>query len=379
MRNSKNFIRLFKPSVGTAEINSIKKVFKKSWLGYGSTVKEFEEKFSKYIGSKYAIGFNSCTAALHIALKANKFKPGKKVLVPSITFSATAAAALYCNLIPVFVDIEEKSLNMDFDDLKRKYTKDCVAVIPVHFGGHPCEMEKIVPWTKKKSLVVIEDCAHTCGGYYKGKKLGTWGDYGCFSFEDKKTITTGDGGMLCTNNKKNISLIRSLSFHGWSNDPWQRHLGGPGKKHWYYEINNLGYKYNMNNLLASIGISQLKKLNRFNYKRILILKKYLAGIKNCKNIYPAFPYKLEKSCYWMFSLRTKKRDEFIDFLRSRRISSGVHLMPLPLHPLYRKYNKKVNRSLKVWKELVSLPFFPDMNFKQVEYIIRSIKEFDNKF
>jgi len=202
MKGSKNFIRLVKPSVGFAEINSIKKVFKKAWLGYGSTVKEFEEKFSKYIGSKYAVGFNSCTAALHVALKINKFKPKKKVLVPSITFSATAAVALYCNLTPVFVDIEEKSLNMDFEDLKRKYTKDCVAVIPVHFGGHPCKMEKIVPWAKRKNLVIIEDCAQTCGGYYKGKKLGTWGDYSCFSFEDKKIITTGDGGMLCTKNKK---------------------------------------------------------------------------------------------------------------------------------------------------------------------------------
>ena len=379
MKGSKNFIRLVKPSVGSAEINSIKKVFKKAWLGYGSTVKEFEEKFSKYIGSKYAVGFNSCTAALHVALKINKFKPKKKVLVPSITFSATAAVALYCNLTPVFVDIEEKSLNMDFEDLKRKYTKDCVAVIPVHFGGHPCKMEKIVPWAKRKNLVIIEDCAQTCGGYYKGKKLGTWGDYSCFSFEDKKIITTGDGGMLCTKNKKNISLIRSLSFHGWSNDPWTRHLSGPGKKHWYYEIKNLGFKYNMNNLLASIGISQLKKLNSLNRKRIIILKKYLSGIKNCKNISLAFPYKLEKSSYYFFSLRTKKRDEFVDFLRSKRISSGVHLMPLPLHPLYKKYNKNVSTSLKVWKELISLPFFPDIKMKQVEYIIRAIREFDNKF
>ena len=376
MYKPKKIIRLFKPSVGKEEISGIKKVFDKSWLGYGSEVNDFDNKFSKFIGSKYSVGLNSCTAALHIALAVNKFKPKKKVLVPSITFSASAAAALYCNLTPVFVDTEKDSLNLDFNDLKKKYTKDCVAVIAVHFGGHPCAMEKIVPWAKKKRLIVVEDCAHTCGGYYKGKKLGTWGDYGCFSFEDKKTMTTGDGGMICTNNKKMVPLMKSLSFHGWSSDPYTRHLHGSGKKHWYYEMINLGYKYNMNNLLAAIGIQQLKKLNRFNRQRTAILEKYLKVIKKCKTFKTAFPYKLKNSCYWLFSLKTKYRDEFVNFLKEKKISSGVHLMPLPLHPLYKKYNKKVENSLSVWKELVTLPCFPGMPNQEVNYVIKAIKEFD---
>ena len=179
-----NQIRLFKPSVGIEEIDSIRKVFKKSWLGYGSTVKEFELKFSSFIGTKFAIGLNSCTAALHLALAVNNFKKKKKVLLPAMTFSATAAAILYNDLVPVFVDVNKNDLNINFEDLKKKYTKDCVAVMAVHFGGHPCKMEKIVPWAKKNNMIVIEDCAHTCGGVYKGKKLGSWGDYGCFSFED---------------------------------------------------------------------------------------------------------------------------------------------------------------------------------------------------
>jgi len=378
MYKPKKLIRLFKPSVGKEEIYGIKNIFSKAWLGYGSEVKDFENKFSKYIGTKYAVGLNSCTAALHIALAVNKFKSKKKVLIPSITFSASAAAALYCDLTPVFVDVEKDSLNLDFNDLRKKYTKDCVAVIAVHFGGHPCAMEKIVPWAKKRGIIVIEDCAHTCGGYYKGKKLGTWGDYGCFSFEDKKTITTGDGGMLCTNNKKTISLIKSLSFHGWSNDPWKRHLHGPGKKHWYYEMQNLGFKYNMNNLLAAIGIQQLKKLNKLNKKRTVILKKYLKVIKSCKSFTTAYPYKLKNSCYWLFSLKTKHRDKFIEYLKNKKISSGVHLMPLPLHPLYKKYNKNVKHSLRVWKELVTLPCFPDMKNQEVNYIINAIKEFDRR-
>ncbi len=373
------YIRLFKPSVGNEEIKSIKSVFKHSWLGYGEKVREFEKNFSNFIGTKHAIGLNSCTAALDLALAVNKFKKNKKVLVPSITFSATAAAILYNNLIPVFVDVNKKDLNLNIEDLKRKYDKDCVALMAVHFGGHPCEMDKIMSWAKKKKIIVIEDCAHTCGGFYKNKKLGSWGDYGCFSFEDKKVITTGDGGMLVTNNTKKMKLLKSLSFHGWDQDPWKRHLKRSTKKNWYYEIQNLGYKYNMNNLLASIGIVQLKKLNNLNKRRIVILKRYLSALKSCKNINLAFPYKLEKSCYWLLTLRSKKRDKLMSFLRKKGIATSVHIMPLPLHPIYKKFNKKVGHSLNVWKELFSLPFFPDIKNSQIDYVIKSVKEFDRKY
>jgi len=383
MKKSKMKIRLFKPAVNKSEIQGIQEVFKRSWLGYGPLVNKFEKAWSKYIGAKYSIGLNSCTAALHVALAVNDFKKNKKVLVPAITFSATAASVLYCNLIPVFVDIDPETLTMSFEDLKKKYSKDCVAVIPVHLGGHPCQMEKIMPWAKKKKLVVIEDCAETCGGVYKGKKLGTWGDFGCFSFEEKKIMTTGDGGMLCTNKKSKINKIRSLRFHGWNEDPWQRQIKSVGKKyknakHWYYEITNLGYKYNMNDLMASIGLSQLKKLNWINYRRSMILKKYIKGIKNCRNIFPSFPYQLRNSSYWLFSVRCRKRDSLISFLKLRGISTSVHFMPLPLHPLYKKYNFNIKKSLKIWKEIVTLPLFPELKDRQIKFIIKSLIEFDNK-
>ena len=371
-------IRLFKPSVGNEEIFSIKKVFKKAWLGYGQNVKEFENKFSKFIGTKYAVGLNSCTAALHLALAVNKFKKKKKVLIPAMTFSATAAAVLYNELIPVFVDVNKDDLNINFEDLKKKYTKDCVAVMAVHFGGNPCKMEKIVPWAKKRKMIVIEDCAHTCGGVYKGKKLGAWGDYGCFSFEDKKIITTGDGGMLCTNKKNKIDLLRSLSFHGWDNDPLDRHLKQSKKRHWYYEIKNLGYKYNMNNLQASIGISQLQKLDKLNKKRINIIKKYLSVIKNCKKISLAFPYNLKNSCYWLLTLKINNRDSIMSFLKTKGISTGVHLMPLTLHPIYKKYSKRLINTSKVWPKLFSLPLFPDMKNNQVDYVLKFVKQYDEK-
>ena len=372
-------IRLFKPSFNKEEIRSIKKVFKSPWLGYGEKVKEFEKKFSKYIGSNSVVGLNSCTAALHLSVAVNNFKKKKKVLLPVMTFSATAASVLYEGLEPIFVDINRENLSINFDDLRKKYTKDCVAIIAVHFGGHACEMDKIINWAKKKNLIVIEDCAHTLGGYFKGKKLGTWGDFGCFSFEDKKIISTGDGGILCTNDKKKYKILQSISFHGWSKDPWKRHIQSKQNKHWYYQVENLGYKYNMNNLTASIAISQLQKIELFNKKRIEIIKIYIDKLKKLKNFNFAINYKLKNSCYWLFILKTKKRDKFINYLKLNGISSTVHLMPLNYHPLYKKYKGKTPIADKTWKELVSLPLFIDLSNKQINYIVKKIRQFDKNY
>lgn len=378
-----NNIRLFQPSLGSKELNSVKKVFKRSWIGYGTEVQKFEAEWNKHFGVKHSIAVNSCTAALHLALLCNNFKKGKKVLVPAITFSATAAAVLYCGLIPVFVDINKNDLNMSLDDLKKKFTKDCVAIMPVHFGGHPCEMDKIMKFANQKKLIVIEDCAETCGGYYKGKKIGTWGHFGCFSFEEKKMMTTGDGGMIVTNNTQIAKKLKSLSFHGWDKDPLLRHkqrFSNNKKKtkqnlHWYYEINQLGFKYNMNDLEASIGRVQLKKLSFLNNSRIKFLKKYLKNLKKCKNLIPTFPYDLNKSSYWMFSIRSKNRDKLISYLKKHNISTSVHLMPLPLHPLYKKFKSKIPIALKVWKELVTLPLHPHLKNKEISFINSKLREF----
>jgi len=380
----KKFIRLFKPSFNNDEIIALKKIFNRSWIGYGQEVKKFEEHWSKYIGTKYSVGVTSCSAALHIALASKNFKKKKKVLIPAMTFTATAAAALYCDLEPVFVDINEYDLNINFDDLKKKYCKDCVAVIPVHVGGHPCEMEKIIPWAKSKKLLVIEDCAHTAGGIYKGKMLGNWGDISCFSFEEKKMLTTGDGGMICTNNKSLAAKFRILSFHGWNKDPWSRHKKGLNKKnlrekHWFYQVKDLGFKYNMNDLMAAIGIAQLKKLNSFNLKRNLGIKKYLKGIQNCKNIKPYFAKQFKGIVYWMFAIRIKQRDKLIAFLKNRGIATSVYWIPVPLHPLYKKFKSKIPVTMRTWKELVTLPLFSDIKHEELDYIIKSIKEFDSKY
>jgi len=381
MKNLK--VRLATPSVNNIELSKIKEIFKNSWLGYGPNVGKFENAWSKYFRVKHSIGLNSCTAALHLSLAVNNFKKNKKVLVPAMTFSASAASVLYCGLKPVFVDIDPNTLVMSFNDLKKKYTKDCVAIIAVHFNGQPCEMEKIVPWAKEKKLVVIEDCAQTCGGDYKGKKLGTWGDFGCFSFGEIKIMTSGgDGGMITTNKTNLVKDLKTLSYHGWDQDPFVRHKkslkGNKSIKHWNYSITKLGYKYNMTDLMAVIGMIQLKKLKFFNYKRTKIIKTYLKSLKDCKNISPAFPYKFKNSSYWMFTLRCKNRDKLIDFLKSKKIAATVYMKPLPLHPLYKKYKSKINNSLKIWKELATVPTYPNMTNSQLNYVIKCLKFFDKK-
>jgi perosamine synthetase len=202
-------IRLFKPSVGQEELESIKEVFDRAWLGLGPKVAEFESEWTKYIGSAASIGVNSGTAALHLALTAFGFKPGSKVLVTGLTFVASATCILYNRLVPVFVDVDPETLSISLEDLERKYTKDCVAIIVVHFGGFPAPMDKVMEFARLHSLKVIEDCAHCAGGEYGGKKLGTWADIGCFSFEEKKSMTTGDGGMIVSDDLNLIEPLRA--------------------------------------------------------------------------------------------------------------------------------------------------------------------------
>ena len=261
-------IRLFQPELGDRELSAIKDCFEKSWVGLGKKVNEFENQWKKHLGCNECYGLNSATAALHLALNVFKFKKGKKVLVPALTFAATASAVLYNDLIPVFVDSNPNTLGIDFADLKIKYDSDCVAIIVVHYAGHPVEMEKIVDWAKHNKLKVIEDCAHTTGSSYKGTNLGLWGDISCFSFEEKKLMTTGDGGMICSQNEELLKDIKALRWVGIDKDNWKTAQSYLDKNidalHWFYEINLLGYKYNMNDLAASIGIEQLSKLEKMN-------------------------------------------------------------------------------------------------------------------
>ncbi|MFX0196551.1 MAG: DegT/DnrJ/EryC1/StrS family aminotransferase [Candidatus Hodarchaeota archaeon] len=374
-------VRLFKPSVGEDEIEAIRDVFKRSWLGLGSKVGEFERAWSEYIGCKTSIAVNSCTAALHLALAAFNFPKGKKVLVPAITFVASATAALYNDLEPIFVDIDEKTLGMNLTDLKRKITKDCVAIMAVHMGGHPLPMDELMEIARLHDLKVIEDCAHCAGGEYNGKKLGTWGDIGCFSFEEKKGMTTGDGGMISSNDEELVEPIRPMRWVGIDKDTWKRTPSYTDEtadsRHWYYEIHMVGYKYNMNDLCASIGLAQLRKLDSMNAARRKAISMYLEELREARHVRPLLPYDLSaNSAYWIFGLRCDKRDDLIIHCKKNGIATGLHYMPLPMHPLFEEHEENIDVARSAYEEIITLPLFADITNKEIDYVVKKVLEFD---
>jgi perosamine synthetase len=375
-------VRLFTPSVGDEELNEIKESFERSWIGLGPKVNKLEKQWADFVGVKTAIALNSATAALHLAVKSFNFEKGKKILVPSMTFSATASAILYEGLIPVFVDSSMETLGMDLNDLKNKYDEECVAVMPVHFCGHPVEMDKLVPWAREKGLKIIEDCAHTSGSLYKGKPLGAWGDIGCFSFEEKKLMTTGDGGMIVSNDEDLLKDVKAMRWVGIDKDNWktaQSYLDvNKDAYHWFYELNILGYKYNMNDLAASIGLVQLKKLPEMNKKRSSIIDRYVSGIEKCRTISPIVPYETDNYVYQMFGVRTEHKEDLILYLKSNGIATGCHYTPLTLQPLFKPYASPCDVAENEYEKMLTLPLHCGLTEEEVNYVIKHLNEFENQ-
>lgn len=371
-------VRLFAPHLGDDELNEIKDSFKKSWVGLGEKVAIFERDFCDYLNCKSSIAVNSATAALHLSLSVFRFPRGKKALVPDITFASTAFAPIYNGLEPVFVDVNRDDVSISVEDLEKKWDKDCVAVLPVHYGGQPAHMDEITEFAKIKNLKVIEDCAHTIGAEYKRKKLGLWGDIGCFSFEEKKAMTTGDGGMICSNDASLISSLRSKRWLGIDRDTWKRvnHNTEDDSKHWYYDINDLGFKYNMNDLSASIGIVQLRKLDEMNGIRSGIISKYIDGMKLLNHIKPILPYEPFKYSYWLFGARCEKRDDLIRFMKKNGIATGVHYVPLNIVNYFKQWYSKCETAEEIWKSFVTLPLHVQLTDDEISFVLEKLYEFE---
>lgn len=395
-------IRLFKPSLTEKELAKVKEAFDRSWIGLGPNVNEFEKKWAEFVGAEVAIGVNSATAALHLALRVFKFPKGKKVLVPAMTFSATASAILYNDLVPVFVDSDYETLGMSLEDLDKKYDKDCVAVMPVHYAGHPVPMEKLVPWARERNLKIIEDCAHTTGSKYlprelenknenkennsdnnsrgNGKSLGTWGDIGCYSFEEKKLLTTGDGGMMVTNDHDLFKNVKAMRWVGIDKDNWKTAQSytdiNKDAYHWFYEINELGWKYNMNDLAASIGLAQFERLPQMNQRRSDIITKYMDGISKLKSIKPLLPYEPDKYVYQMFGVRAENKEDLILYLKSNEIATGCHYTPLHMQPLFKDYKSDCPIAEKEYYKMITLPLHADLTDEEMIYIVEHLNKFE---
>ena len=353
------------------ELDAVADAIRSGWLTMGPKVIEFEESFKKYVGSKEAVMVNSATAALHLALKAIGLEEDDEVVIPTNTFVATAEVVTYFNAIPVLCDIEYETHNIDVKKIESLITKKTKAIIPVHFGGQPCDMDEIYAIAQKYNLKVIEDAAHALPSTYKGILIGNLeSDVTCFSFYATKTLSTGEGGMATTNNNAYAKSININRLHGISKDVWDRYSGGG----WEYDIVDNGNKYNSTDINAALGLSQLKKLEWMRDRRAIIAQKYDNAFKD----------KIEKlvikddreTSYHLYVIKVSNRDELYVKLKEKGIGTSVHFIPIHNHTYYKNtYNYKTEDypvANYVFPKSLSLPIYPDLCDDEVNYIIENV-------
>jgi UDP-4-amino-4,6-dideoxy-N-acetyl-beta-L-altrosamine transaminase len=379
----KDYLPFSLPDIGNEEIEEVTQVLKSGWITTGPKVKEFEENFASFIGSKHAVAVNSGTAALHLALEAIGLKEGDQVITSPLTFAATAEVVCYFGAHPVFVDIDERTMNLDAEKLEEHFVnhdKDKVkAIIPVHYGGLPCNMDRIMKIAQRYGLRVIEDAAHAFPVKYQGQMIGTIGDATCFSFYATKTITTAEGGMLTTNDDAVAERARIMRLHGISKDAWMRYTA---QGNWYYEIVAPGFKYNLTDIAAALGLVQLKRAYAMWEKRREVADTYNEAFKGLPEI--KTPYFAGDHAWHLYVIRldTEKlkidREEFIEELRRKGIGTSVHFIPLHIHPFYRDtYHYQLNDypvSSKVYKQIISLPVYSKMSVDDAHRVADVVKE-----
>jgi UDP-4-amino-4,6-dideoxy-N-acetyl-beta-L-altrosamine transaminase len=375
------FLPLCKPLIDSKEIDAVKEILTSGWLTTGHKVQEFESNFKEYIGCKHAIALNSATAALHLSLIASGIKEGDELILPTLTFVACAHVIKWTGATPILVDINEDDLNIDIDKIKEKITEKTKAIMPVHYAGQPCNMDEILNIAQEHNLKVIEDAAHAVGASYKDKKIGNIGDTTSFSFYAIKNITTGEGGMLTTNDDELAKEVRKLAYFGVDKDAYQRYQE---KGTWYYEIEKLGYKYNMDNIHGAIGVEQLKKLDIFNNKRKQLAKIYTNQLQDIPEIRIPTTHEDRINAWHLYPIIIDTnnlnitRDKIIDALREENIGVSVHFIPLHKHPYFQEYQKEeFPIADKIYEGLISLPLFPGMEKSDVEDVVNALKRIIN--
>jgi len=371
-------IPLGKPSIGLEEIRAVEKVLMSGWLAEGPNVKEFEKQMAEFVGTKHAVAVNSCTSALHLSLAAIGIGVGDEVIAPSFTYPATANAVICQGGTPIFVDVDDVYHNIDPEKIERKITERTKAIIPVHFAGHPADMDPIMEIAEKHELVVIEDAAEALGAEYKGKQVGSIG-IGCFSFYPTKNITTGEGGMITTNDEHIDRIARMMRGHGVFKGTWSREKE---KKPWERIQVELGYNFRLTDFQGAIGLIQLRKLEDMNKKRIShanYLNKRIDEIdgitlptvmKDCTHVYQMYTPTAEDE---------ETRNRIVESLRETGIGASVHFAP-PTHlmPYYmKKYGYKegiLPITEETSKTIFTLPMFPDLTNQELDIIIDNLED-----
>lgn len=385
MKKRKNFLVFGKPYVGDEEIKEVVETLKSGWWGTGPKAELFENEFKEYIGCKYALAVNSCTAGLHLALKVLNVGPGDEVITTPMTFCSTVNVVLHCGATPVFADIDINDWNINPKEIEKKITKKTKVILPVHLHGRPCKMDEISKIAKKHKLHIVEDAAHAVEARYKGKKVGNIGDITVFSFYATKNLATGEGGMVTTNNGKWATQTKVLSLHGLSRDAYKRYSVKVFRN---YKAISPGFKYNMPDIQAAIGIHQLRRINKNALLRKEYWKMYDKAFKGMPELITPAPE--EKNTYharhlYAILIRPERlkisRDKFVDKLIKLNIGSGVHFYPVHLHPYYRetfgfKKGDFPNAEF-VGIRTISLPLSGGLTEKDVNDVIGTVKHIIN--
>jgi len=359
-------INLFEPNVSKSEIEAACSAIKSKFWASGSGIKNvefFETSFRQYVGTKNCVSVNSGTAALHLALSLFDLH-NKDVLVPSMTFVSTASTILMNGGKPVFVEVDPSTLCISVDDLKKKISKKSGAIVPVHFGGMPCNINAIQKIASQNNIPIIEDAAHACGATYKNAKIGSHSEIVCFSYHPVKNLAMLTGGSICLNSLKHKEFKKILEAERW--------CGIENRKGFHYDIKRMGWNYYMNEISAAIGLVQLKKLDKMNKIRKNITKTYYQKI----NLENKMPFSNECS-YHLYWIRVKNRSQFMKKMKSKGIETGIHYNPIHLMSMFYKKNTKLEITEHIGKELVSIPMHTNLTKSDVDYVIENVNKFAN--
>ncbi|MGV6818554.1 MAG: DegT/DnrJ/EryC1/StrS family aminotransferase [Thiotrichales bacterium] len=378
-RQKDDFLVFGAPVLSENEIDEVADSIRSGWVGTGPKVMQFQKYFAHYRDVPYAVGVNSCTAALHLSMTALDLGPGDEVITTPLTFCATINAIIHAGATPVLADVDPETFNIDPAEIRKAITPRTKAILPVHFAGRPCEMDAIVAIAEEHNLAIIEDCAHALETSYKGRNAGTFGNYGCFSFYVTKSITTSEGGMVITNNESGAERIRTLALHGMSQDAWKR-FSDEGYNHYF--VVEAGFKYNMTDIQAAMGIHQLKRVKEFWQRREAVWQHYNEAFEHLSLRLPADPAPDTVHGYHLYTvlvdeqLTNIQRDEFLSAMQARHIGVGVHYMSIPEHPYYQKRfgwsALDYPNAYKIGRQTVSLPLSAKLSDKDVEDVVAAV-------
>jgi len=371
------------PQIGEEEIAEVEACLRSGWLGTGPRVARFEQDFAQWRGVRpsQVAAVNSCTAAIHVSMVAAGLEPGSEVITTPLTFCATVNAILHAGLTPVLADVDPVTQNLDPDAIEAAITPRTRAILPVHFAGRPCAMDRIMAIARKHGLMVIEDCAHAIETEFHGQPAGTFGDFGCFSFYVTKNVVTGEGGMILGRSEEQIARARMLALHGMSKDAWHR-FGDKGYKH--YQVVECGFKYNMMDLQAAIGIHQLARVERSWERRQQLWRRYDEAFADLPIGLPAAPEANTRHGYHLYTVMLDEqrcgisRDDFLEAMNARRIGTGVHYLSVPEHPYYQdRFGWRPEQwphAMRIGRQTASLPLSPAMSDADAERVIEAVTE-----